>query len=99
MNTNKSIAHDIDEAITWLEKRNKDIKAGIVETKFETMTSLIKIILGGEESLKFFSKEEKEKYANYFKKNAARLSLLTIANPVVGIGTAEAIVYDGTGGK
>ena len=25
MNVNKNITHDIDEAITWLEKRNKDI--------------------------------------------------------------------------
>ena len=87
MNVNKNITHDIDEAITWLEKRNKDIKTGNVEVKFETMPSLIKIILGGEESLKFLSKDEKEKYADYFKKNAARLSLLTIANPVVGMGT------------
>ena len=83
-----SIKKDVEEAVEWVKQRNKEISNNKTQSDIRSMPTLAKVVFGGKDGMDMLSKEDKEKYENFFKANGSRLALLTIINPTVGIGAA-----------
>lgn len=83
-------AKDVENLVYWVDKRNQEIKADQYEVDPNTMPTLVKVISGGEDAINSLPVDEKQKYASYFKRNSARIMLLTAINPLIGLGSTGA---------
>ena len=84
-----SMKKDVDEAVEWAEKRNKEIAENKTQADLKSMPTLAKVVFGGKDGMEMLSEDDREKYSNFFKANGSRLALLTVINPTVGIGAAS----------
>ena len=94
-----AIHKDIDTLVDWISQHNDILQQENVvveQTRFEDLPVLGKVIFGGETAINELPDEERNRYAEYFKKNGARITVLTAVNPLFGLGTlgAEAAASD-----
>ena len=84
-----AIHKDVDALVDWVAHRNDILQQEntvVEQTKFEDLPVLGKVIFGGEVAIKKLPDEERNQYAEYFKKNGARITVLTAVNPLFGLG-------------
>ena len=84
---NKQVIDDVDDVITWLEKRNKDISTGKTNITELEMPVLARVICGGEDTIARLSPDDKKLYSKHFEKNKKALSGLTLSAGALGVGS------------
>lgn len=104
----REILKDVDSLISWLEKRNKEIRSGSTIVVKENMPVLARVICGGEGELKNLDMTNRDKYTKYFKDNKNIAPALTLVNPAIqgadicaiasGVGAAGAFTSIGATG-
>lgn len=88
-----AIHKDVDNLIDWVAHRNHILKKEntvVEQTKFEDLPVLGKVIFGGEVAINKLPDNERNRYADYFEKNGARITILTAVNPMLGFGVLGA---------
>ncbi len=89
MEKNNEILHDVNNTLTWLEKRNSEIQKGNTGVVEEEMPILARVICGGEKELNNLVDGDRKRYKRFFKDNknvAAALTLTGLGTSGIGIG-------------